>query len=144
MNQKRTESSFMTRQLVCFLAISVAVCSLPEQCAAQLIEEEPSYQNNLDPLSEGSETANITNTEMEEVSGTAEGRITLKRTDGGIEVYSGRNRVEWIPQHSEGWVGSIREDGGALLFHPTGRPELLCPHQGESSGWYGPCEIADF
>lgn len=111
---------------------------------AQLTEEEPDYSNNTGATGASSSTSVVdVNTEnTQEVTGTKEGEITIYKTDSGVEVYSGLNKVESIPEGSDGWVGQIQESSSMINFTPAGRPKLDCPAQ-DIANWYGPCKLPE-
>ncbi len=73
-------------------------------------------------------------------SGVVADKITIHRTVSGVDVYNGLNKVEAINEGSEGWVGTIEDNGSSIQFRPAGRPVLNCASQ-SLSGWYGPCEM---
>ena len=108
---------------------------------AQLLEEDPPMQDNNGALSSGDNTADITQ-EGVEATGTKAGEITIFKTDAGVEVYSGYNKVEAIPSGSDGWVGHVTIESSSIKFQPTGRPLLDCPAE-DVSNWFGPCKLVE-
>lgn len=125
-------------KIICVLLL----CLAPIVGRADLIEEEPMYDDNTGALGTGDNQADIVEEGGSNLAGAIENEITLKEVDDGIEVYSGFNRVERIVTGSDGWVGKVDVQSSKVMFRPAGRPELECPSQ-TISGWYGPCKIPE-
>ena len=132
----------MNKKLV-LLALILSVF-LPSRSWAQLIEEDTTLVDNTGALNASTDNTADISTEGggAAAAGTMNGEITIFRTDSGVEVYSGQNKVEVIPTGSDGWVGSISDNGSDINFHPAGRPELNCPSEAVGS-WFGPCKIKE-
>lgn len=128
-----------------FVMIAAVFWCFAQTAVAEFVEEATGdFPDNTGALSTTNtdNTANIAG-EGEEViaMGTVQGEITLYKTSSGIEVYSGYNKVEVIPNNSEGWVGKFPLiESSMIKFQPAGRPVLQCPLQ-DVANWYGPCKM---
>ena len=133
----------MKLKYILILAVG-ATCVSPVSGLAEepfiCCETSTSYQNNIGALGTGDNSADIVTDEQGNVLGVKKGEITLHKVESGVEVYSGLNKVEMIESSSDGWVGTIEEQGSMILFKPAGRPELKCPAQAISN-WFGPCKM---
>ena len=131
----------MIKKTLLFIGL---LCCFGPPAHAQLIEEEPTYDDNTGALSTGGTdaAADITSDSESTVLGTKDGEITLFKTDAEVVVYSGLNRVEHIQDASDGWVGSFQFESDTIKFTPSGRPELNCPAQTLAS-WFGPCKLQE-
>lgn len=130
----------MNRKYTIF-SLSLLAVAFVTPLHAELIEEEPNYQDNTGALTTTNAAADIVSNADSNVAGTHEGEITLHSVDAGMEVFSSLNKVELIPHGSDGWVGRLSFGNAAVTFHPNDRPMLNCPAQA-LNGWYGPCKVA--
>lgn len=106
-------------------------------------DDEPEYHDNTGAISNSDNAADIVKADNGGSNGTEDGEITIFHDSSGIKVYSGFNKVEVIPPGSDGWVGSYDVESSQILFRPAGRPQLECPQQSGSAGWFGPCKLPE-
>ncbi|WKZ56854.1 MAG: hypothetical protein QY326_08980 [Bdellovibrionota bacterium] len=102
-------------------------------------DDHPAVENNLGAMG-SQDAAAVIAQETGGASGAANGEITIHYDGSNIRVYSGLNKVELIPTGADGWSGAYTVQTNAIMFQPTGRPQLECPEQ-STAGWYGPCKI---
>lgn len=127
-----------------FVLIAAFCLCFSQPVMAEFIEDEAGdFPDNTGALTTNTDTTADIVSEDEEavVMGTVQGEITLFKTESGIEVYSGFNKVEMISYDSDGWVGRFPLiESSVINFQPAGRPVLKCPLQ-DVANWYGPCKM---